>query len=154
MIIAFLFVLINLLSLRNLPHSMSPHELPFGLNCKKTVLIALLFLYCLLLLCYVVIVGHYLRYLNTNRKISSVMLNGGVGMIVLSLLSLFIKCCFTTIQNNSSLVVEEVTARALVTLYYLSDYFPYYFWGLGGGGGAFLDGVGTSLTLPESPFAQ
>lgn len=77
-----MFVLINLLLLRNLPHSMSPHELPFGLNCKKTGLIALLFLYCLLLLCYVVIVGHYLRYLNTNRKISSVMVYGGVGMIV------------------------------------------------------------------------
>ena len=73
MIIAFLFVLIYLLSLRNLPHSMSPHELPFGLSCKKTGLIAMLFLHCLLLLCYVVIVGHSLRYLNTNRTISSVM---------------------------------------------------------------------------------
>jgi len=58
MIIAFLFVLINLLSLRNLPHSMSPHELPFGLGGEETGVIRLLFLHRLSLLRYVVIVGH------------------------------------------------------------------------------------------------
>ena len=60
--------------------SVSTDELAFGLGGEETGVIRLLFLHRLSLLRYVVIVGHssLLLFMDTNRKISSVILNGGV----------------------------------------------------------------------------
>ena len=68
--------------------SVSTDELAFGLGGEETGVIRLLFLHRLSLLRYVVIVGHSSLFavLGYYRKISSVMVNGGMGIYYLLLL--------------------------------------------------------------------